>query len=59
MYFDAVLDPDLKPIFNGTTEETLAWLKEHEEYQQKNDHRVCIGSTMQLVTPWEYVNVYN
>lgn len=59
MYFDAVVDANMVPVFNGTREQTLVWLKENPEYLKKNDHRVVIGETLQVVTPWEFVNMYN
>lgn len=58
MFFDAVLNDRLYPIFNGTAEETLAWVKKNaEEYEKEHDHeaRVCIGTTMQTVTATKYL----
>lgn len=52
VYLDAVLDENLKPIFNGTPEETKEWLKENET---DNSVRVCIGTSMAIVTVPEYM----
>lgn len=52
MYFDAVLDKDSRPIFNGTPEETMEWLKTNQ-WAHKVD--VCIGRTMQIVSVPEYL----
>lgn len=54
MYFDAVLDKNMQPIFNGTPQETREWLQ-----LNISDNRIdsiCIGKTMQLVTIKEYLN---
>lgn len=52
MYFDAVLDENMQPLFNGTPEETKAWLENNET---DNSVRVCIGESMVLVTVPEYM----
>ena len=54
MYFDAVLDFNMKPLFNGTPEETKEWLKKQTpEFQ--DTVRVCVGYSMQMVTVSEYL----
>jgi hypothetical protein len=52
MYFDAVLDKDMKPVFNGTPEETKKFL---EETLLSLDHSVCVGITMHLLTIPQYL----
>lgn len=52
VYFDAVLDKDMAPLFNGTPEETKKWLETNET---DNSVRVCIGTSMALVTVPEYL----
>jgi hypothetical protein len=57
MYFDAVLDLDngMKPIFNGTPEETKAWLRS-TTFPEHSNIRVCLGKTLGFVTILEYLN---
>jgi hypothetical protein len=54
MYFDAVLDDRMNPLYNGTTEEVLAWL----ETEKPMTVSVCIGKTMQIVTVEKYVEQF-
>ena len=53
MYFDAVLDKNTKPVFNGTPEETLKWLVKNPNWHKR---WVCVGETMEIVTETEYLN---
>lgn len=55
-YFDAVLNTEYDPIFNGTPEETKAFLKEHGETYKQQGARVCHGSTLRIVSIDEYLN---
>lgn len=50
-YYDAVLDENMNPLFNGTPEDTKEWL---EKNKTDNSVRVCIGESMVLVTVPEY-----
>jgi hypothetical protein len=52
MYFDAVLDENMNVLFNGTPDETKKWLEENEV--DDNTVRVCIGTSMAIVTTLEY-----
>lgn len=52
MYFDAVLDGDLNPLFNGTPQECKAWLSETTVGPEV---QVCIGKTLALVSVNEYL----
>lgn len=52
IYFDAVLDENMQPLFNGTPEETKEWLEKNET---NNSIRVCIGESLALVTVQEYM----
>lgn len=60
MYFDAVLDMDdgMKPLFNGTPEDTVAWLKE-QKFPDDLLIKVCLGRTMSLMTIFEYLYMYS
>lgn len=52
MYFDAVLDEHMGVLFNGPPEDTKKWLEENET---DNSVRVCIGTSLALVTVPEYM----
>jgi hypothetical protein len=52
-YFDAVLDNDMHPLFNGIPEATRKWLEENPEMQV---YSVCVGKTMHLVAAREYLD---
>lgn len=57
MYFDAVLDINSTPLFNGTPDETKAWLREHVDTSpDSGTWRVCPGRTMALVTVKSYLS---
>jgi hypothetical protein len=56
MYFDAVLDDRMKPVFNGTPEETEKWLKENPKKLDLSAHKVCYGYSMGVVSVSEYIN---
>lgn len=58
MYFDAVLNTDMLPIYNGTPEQTKKWLEENP-VEDEHAYQVCIGKTLQLVSVWEYKNMYS
>lgn len=55
MYFDAVLDPDMRPLFNGTPEETREWLENESE---TSSLVICVGKTMKILTPTEYLSTF-
>lgn len=55
MYFDAVLDFDLRPLFNGTPEETREFLLKQDKVFQSRV-RVCVGYSMWIVPVEEYLN---
>ena len=54
LYFDAVLNDDMEPVFDGTPEEVKAWLEANET---EFSTQVCIGSTMKLVSVPEYLGL--
>jgi hypothetical protein len=57
MYFDAVLDFDMEPLFNGTPAETKNWIADNA-YELTRRHpkaRVCIGRTLAMVEIDEYM----
>jgi hypothetical protein len=54
MYFDAVVDVMMMPVYNGTRAEVLEWLKTNEDVIDVLD--VCIGKTLEVVSASEYVN---
>lgn len=53
MYFDAVLDERMNPIFNGTPEETKKWLSENRN--NPDVAQVCDGRNMRLVSIDDYL----
>ena len=55
-YFDAVLDGAMIPVFNGTAQETVAWLGKPENAWALG-YQVCIGETLQLVSVEEYLKI--
>jgi len=61
-YFDAVVDMNKRlsdwAEFNGTREETLAWLKEHKPADGKWKYMVYMGDHNKYVEVWEYLNMY-
>jgi hypothetical protein len=57
-YFDAVLDVDLNPVFNGTTEETMEWLEQRIINQQTMlGLYVCDGRTLRIISVSEYMRL--
>lgn len=54
-YFDAVLDDDFAPIFNGTPDETREFLEKHGDDENVKSARVCPGKTLQTMTVPEYL----
>jgi hypothetical protein len=52
MFFDAVLDKDMMPVFNDTPEKTKKFL---ETELLSLDHSVCVGKTMRLLTIPQYL----
>lgn len=56
-YFDAVLNKDYYPCFNGTREETVTWLKSEDIDLSK--YRVCIGETLETFTAGEYLRRFD
>lgn len=57
MYFDAVLDKDLKPMFNGTPEATRQWIEDQkiQDLAFVNDLQVCDGRNMRMYSVREYL----
>lgn len=54
-YFDAVLDKENRPLFNGTEEDTVKWC---EDNPSDLPRWVCIGKTMDIVTESEYIDLH-
>jgi hypothetical protein len=54
LYLDTVLDERLRPMFNGTREDTQAWLQENPVAVNRSSNRVCIGESMDLLSVSEY-----
>lgn len=52
MYFDAVLDSQMEPLFNGTPQQVKNWLKKAE---LDDSMQVCVGKTLQIITVNEYL----
>lgn len=57
MYFDAVLDKNMQPIFNGTPEEVAKWLRRNQD--DSTIDKVCAGQSMRLVEPKDYLRSSN
>lgn len=55
LYLDAVVDWATQPIYNGTPQETEAWLKEHPEITTEKGNYVYIGQFHRLVSIEEYL----
>lgn len=55
-YFDAVLDENMVPQFNGTPTETKNWLRQ-QEIHQTTSWQVCLGKTMQMQTIPQYLGL--
>jgi hypothetical protein len=55
IYFDAVLDITLKPVFNGTSEETQKFVEDCKDDLMFEHYMVCIGRTLELVSFTEYL----
>lgn len=53
MFFDAVLDEEMRPIFNGTPAQTYPWVLEHLIFAP--DLKVCVGRTLKIVSFEEYI----
>jgi hypothetical protein len=52
MYFDAVIDSEMTPVFNGTPQEVRAWLDTAPDTLKYN---VCIGADLRIVSVEEYL----
>jgi len=54
IYYDAVLDDNMRPVFNGTQEETVKWLTDSAS-RFTDTYRVCVGMTMRLMEISDYL----
>lgn len=52
MYFDAVLDTDLRPLFNGTPAQTKTWLKDNRGFYSATVH---VGETGRMMSVPDYL----
>ena len=55
MYFDAVLDRNLHPVFNGTPEATREWLHTNHQRVDIDDLQVCVGKSLRMFSVSEYL----
>lgn len=53
-YFDAVLDDNMQPVYNGTPEQTYKWLSGSAEHFT-NTYQVCRGKDMRLFEIADYL----
>jgi len=53
-YFDAVLDENMQPLFNGTPEATKEWLRNRTE-SENNNVQVSPGHQLRLMTVEDYL----
>lgn len=56
MYFDVVLHEDMRPVFNGTREETVAWLNANRHDPDFSKLQVVDGRTLNFMSTTEYLN---
>lgn len=56
-FFDVVFDKAVRPVFNGTEEETVKWLRERPEMRFK-DYGVCIGRSSRIVSVDSYLIIH-
>ncbi|AXQ61309.1 hypothetical protein SEA_LIBERTYBELL_68 [Streptomyces phage LibertyBell] len=56
-YFDAVLDGNMQPVYNGTPEQTYKWLSGSVEHFT-NTYQVCRGKDMRLFEIADYLKEY-
>lgn len=55
-YFDAVLDKDMIPVFNGTPAETKTWIDENNTDESMT---VCVGVSLAMMTVKDYREMVN
>lgn len=55
MYFDAVLDKDMRSLFSGTPSEVMMWLDQNYR-SLPEDTTVCRGRTLEMTSAAQYVN---
>ena len=53
-YYDAVLDNNMQPVFNGTPQETREWLLQRPD--EHKDWQICPGYRMRLMTVQDYLD---
>lgn len=58
-YFDAVLNVEYEAVFNGTTEETVKYIKSTPKVRTDSDYRVCIGRTMEITSVDLYMDRFD
>lgn len=56
MYFDAVLNEDYKPIFNGSPNEVKQWLEDNKNDEEVQKSVVCLGRTLTYTSVDNYLN---
>jgi hypothetical protein len=54
-YFDAVINKDYHPIFNGTPEEVKKWLSERLDDEEVQESQVCLGTTLTFTSIENYL----
>jgi hypothetical protein len=57
MFFDAVIDEESLPLFNGTKGECIDWLRRYPNLWD-DKCAVVIGSTLSVVRVREYIEPY-
>lgn len=53
IYLDAILDGDMKPVYNAQPWECYEWLQKYGKLV-KDDWQVCVGRTLRLISIPEY-----
>lgn len=53
MFLDAVLDENIKPVFNAQPHEVVQWLKDNPV---PDDYQVCVGKTLEFLSVRAYLD---
>jgi hypothetical protein len=56
MYFDAVLNKQRQPIFNGTPDAVKKWLEARRDDEEVRESVVCLGVNLRIKTIDEYLS---
>jgi|1185.fasta_scaffold11665_4 hypothetical protein len=54
MYLDAVVNENIKPVFNASPHDTIEWLKRNKDVIP-DGYQVCVGRTLEFLSVDEYL----